>query len=793
MSNVTEIAAHLMSLKAPAALAKMQSWLIWRYEPNPNGKKPLKVPYYADGGKRHGVQGSDKDKSRLTTFERAKRAAAQGGFDGVGIAMLGDHDITALDFDNCFDGSSELPPEIKAIAERTYAEVSPSGHGIRAFVRGSYGSQKSPTTADDYGFETFFDSGYVTFTGTVLAETTEAGSEDHVARVNDIVVRLVNKRFGGALTRVYDPDDPTAVLEKVAPRTGRTIEEMEAVLERLDPDCSRDEWIRVGMGLHHETEGDDTGFQLWDAWSSGGDKYPGEEALQVQWESFTRRDGGRRQPVTLASAIWLANQSSRDLQVEAIQEPGSNLPTTVQISLPKGAPLVLDAANPYMISQVIAKVLYQREGKLILVRHKGIWWVHNLTHYEMRTDERMEADVRKLLYESQRRSQNKLAPFKPKKRDIAEVLDALKTIALQEEFSQPCWRDGIDFPPAKEMIALQNGLLHAPTRELFPHSPEYFSSSVLPYGYNTCAPTPVEWLHFLDQTFDCEQDQIEALQEIIGYLLTLATDLQKIMLIIGPPRSGKGTIGRIIQRLIGPENIASTTLQTLATNFGAQSLIGKQLLLISDVRISKKIPTEVPSEILLQISGEDSITIDRKYKEHWTGTLHTRIVMMSNEIPRLPDPSGALYNRFIVLETKRSFLGEEDINLGEKLNRELDSIFLWALDGLDRLRQRGHFVQPKSAEDAILALRESSNPIPSFVEECCEMDPEAQAIVGDLYDAYSDWCHKNDHSPGRKDQFSYHLVSSYPKLSRSRPRVDGGGQVRAIVGLRLKAASDFPS
>ena len=44
MSNVTQIAAHLMSLKAPAALAKMQSWLIWRYEPNPNGKKPLKVP-----------------------------------------------------------------------------------------------------------------------------------------------------------------------------------------------------------------------------------------------------------------------------------------------------------------------------------------------------------------------------------------------------------------------------------------------------------------------------------------------------------------------------------------------------------------------------------------------------------------------------------------------------------------------------------------------------------------------------------------------------------------------------
>ncbi len=321
MSNVTEIAAHLMSLKAPAALAKRQSWLIWRNEDNPNGKKPLKVPYYADGGKRHGVQGSDKDKSRLATFELAKAAAAKGGFTGVGIAMLGDHDITALDFDNCYDGSGELPPEIKAIAERTYAEISPSGHGIRAFVRGSYGSQKSPTTADQYGFETFYDSGFVTFTGHVLPGTLEAGVEDHVARVNDIVDPLVTKRFGGARTRVYDPNDPTAVLEKVAPRTGRTIEEMEEVLKQIDPDCDRDLWIRVAMGLHHETEGDDTGFQLWNEWSMGGAKYPGEEALRAQWDSFTRRDGGRRQPVTFATVIRMANQLKASLKVAPIMEP----------------------------------------------------------------------------------------------------------------------------------------------------------------------------------------------------------------------------------------------------------------------------------------------------------------------------------------------------------------------------------------------------------------------------------------------------------------------------------------
>jgi primase-polymerase (primpol)-like protein len=90
MGNVQPITPHNTSVLAPAELRELQGWLIWRFEPdaeNPNGK-PLKVPYYADGGKRHGKQGGIDDRGRMTTFAAARDAAARRGFTGVGLALM---------------------------------------------------------------------------------------------------------------------------------------------------------------------------------------------------------------------------------------------------------------------------------------------------------------------------------------------------------------------------------------------------------------------------------------------------------------------------------------------------------------------------------------------------------------------------------------------------------------------------------------------------------------------------------------------------------------------------------
>lgn len=313
--SVRNITPQHRAIEAPEELRRLTGWLLWRYEQS-DGGKPIKVPYWADGGRRYGQQGSAEDRAKLVTFAAARDAAARRGFDGVGLAMLPDWNITALDFDHCVGPDGQLPEAVSAIAARTYAEYSPSGTGVRAFVRGAFGNRKSHADRWGWGFETFTSSGFVTFTGNVLPITEVMGFEDIIAEAPATVGELCEQRFSATELAPADPDDFMLGRE---PRLGLTIEQIEEYLNQLDPDLSREEWIRVGMAVHHETSGDDDGFYAWNSWSAYGDKYPSEDALRAQWESFTRRDGQRRRQVTMASVIKMVREGTTHVSADDLR------------------------------------------------------------------------------------------------------------------------------------------------------------------------------------------------------------------------------------------------------------------------------------------------------------------------------------------------------------------------------------------------------------------------------------------------------------------------------------------
>jgi hypothetical protein len=304
VENVQPITPSVRAVQVPQPLHEVQGWLLWRFEPFIGEAKPRKVPYWVDGTRRHGEQGSPMDRARLSTFFAAREAAARMGYDGVGFAPLADFGYTFLDFDNCVDPAGNMPAEIGGIVSRTYAEFSPSGKGIRAALKGDLGNHKSPTTMDDYGFETFSSSGFVTFTGNILPVCDVLGHQDTIADVDDATRTLCDRRFGARTNNTFNPDDFMAGRE---PRLGLTVSKMQDLLAVLDPSMGREPWLRVGFALHHETDGDDTGFELWDEWSSDGDTYPSTEALRHQWDSF--KGGTGKHLTTMRSVIKMAKEA----------------------------------------------------------------------------------------------------------------------------------------------------------------------------------------------------------------------------------------------------------------------------------------------------------------------------------------------------------------------------------------------------------------------------------------------------------------------------------------------------
>jgi hypothetical protein len=297
MANVHPITPHLQTLQAPTPLRALPGWLIWRFEERDGDT--VKVPYYAHGGKRLGRQGDPKDKGQLVTFEAARRAAAAKGFTGVGFATLPEFGITALDFDDCVTEQG-LNPDVERIVTGTYAEYSPSGQGVRAFMAGSFGAnRKSHATAVQWGLEVFSTKGFVTFTGAALEITELTGCENVVAPINANIKAEYLRRFGDSTARASS-DEPI----------GLTLDQVRECLAALDPDMDYNGWLQAGMAIHHETQGAVEGLDLWDDWSARGAKYPGRESMEGRWDGFGRSDGAY---VTAGTLLKMAREAGANV------------------------------------------------------------------------------------------------------------------------------------------------------------------------------------------------------------------------------------------------------------------------------------------------------------------------------------------------------------------------------------------------------------------------------------------------------------------------------------------------
>ncbi|MCA9233221.1 MAG: hypothetical protein KDA57_21425, partial [Planctomycetales bacterium] len=266
--------------------------------------------------------------------------------------------------------------------------------------------------------------------------------------------------------------------------------------------------------------------------------------------------------------------------------------------------------------------------------------------------------------------------------------------------------------------------------------------------------------------------------------LTLDTSQQKVFMLVGPKRCGKGTIARVLTGLLGKENIAAPTLSGLATNFGLWPLLGKSIALISDARLSARTDQVSVVERLLSISGEDSITVDRKNMQPVTCKLSTRFIILSNELPKLSDASGAIVSRLVLLKMSTSFYGKEDHYLTDKLLAERPGILLWAIQGWQRLKERGRFAQPDSGLEALTDMADLASPVSAFVRDCCEVDQRLSIEIADLYDSWKNWCNAQgrERYVGTIQAFGRDLLAAVPNVQRRSLRA-GASRVRVYEGI----------
>lgn len=286
------------------------------------------------------------------------------------------------------------------------------------------------------------------------------------------------------------------------------------------------------------------------------------------------------------------------------------------------------------------------------------------------------------------------------------------------------------------LIPLKNGVFNYNSKGFSEHNSGNKITWTLPYDYNptaTCQPIE-KWLEEM-----AGDKQVARL--IVAYLksiLTNRTDIHRILELVGPGGSGKSTVARLAQALVGTQNTHTTTLAKLeGSRFETACLWNKRLAIVND---SERYAGNVT--VLKAASGGDTIPHEVKFVQSRRGFIFDgKFILTSNEIIQSSDYTSGLERRRITIPFTNRIPVKHQRNLIEIKGDIVSGEFTEFLPGLFNLIVN----MPDEEMEALLrdtetlcpALGESKaenlldiNPIAAWMDYCIIHDPDARTQIG---------------------------------------------------------------
>ncbi len=419
-------------------------------------------------------------------------------------------------------------------------------------------------------------------------------------------------------------------------------------------------------------------------------------------------------------------------------------------------------------------------------------------------------------------------------RQCGDVLDAMiaDVGVLGEQL--PCWAppvfdergrasytDGArpvavtrDAEPGSRTIPYLNGLLRLDTLlsegrvVVDPASNRYVIPYCLPYAvpeadlaaamksaehaaevFNRLCP---RWMQFLTEVSGGDDRWISCLGRFLGYCMTDDTRFQKALFLVGQPGSGKGTILDVLHLLVGSECVLSSSFKSLTERFEMGALVGKLVLQLDEAAVGWSTDSIEASRVFKTLTGGAMITPEHKHKgKGGSYRPAAKMIATSNELPKLPETSGATSRRILILPFNTSFEGRSDPQLRDKLASEIAGICVWALLHLVALYRDGVFPEPADSVELKEDFRRLASPVYAFTRDCCVFEPRSEVDTQLLLALFKAWCDAENMKSMSAEKFGTMLrvVNSGVRSASARDR-RAGRRFRVYRGVRPRVPSD---
>lgn len=333
------------------------------------------------------------------------------------------------------------------------------------------------------------------------------------------------------------------------------------------------------------------------------------------------------------------------------------------------------------------------------------------------------------------------------------------------------------------ILNLKNGLYDLRTNKLEEHTPRIKSTIRINAEYEPEAKGKV-FDRFIKEVVPDKNNRL-LVQEMVGYSITSFNNAKKMFILDGKGDTGKSTLLNVIEALLTEKNVSNVMLQKLSDRFSTAQLFGKTANIFADLP-----STALKGDSIFKaLTGDDKVQAERKGQDPFNFYNKAKLIFSCNGLPdNYGDRSDAFYNRLIILPFNHSVPKEkQDPHLNDKLEKELNHILNWAINGLKRLIKNNFvFTENQATKELVEEYKVNSNSVLLFINDMCEIEESNIVSTTELYKNYKLYCEENGLMPLKTIKFYREIENNYPNeiLRAENIRVPETHK-RAFKGIRL--------
>jgi putative DNA primase/helicase len=342
------------------------------------------------------------------------------------------------------------------------------------------------------------------------------------------------------------------------------------------------------------------------------------------------------------------------------------------------------------------------------------------------------------------------------------------------------------------MINLQNGtyVITPEKQSLEPFNREDFLTYQLGFEYDPGAQAPMFSDYLKKVLPDTTQQMI--LAEYVGHVFIKQSylKLEKAMVLFGGGANGKSVFFDVVNALLGGHNVSNYSLQSLTNSSGYQRAKLNDVLL----NYASEISPHMDSTIFKQLVSGEPVEARLPYKDPIILKDYAKFIFNTNILPKDVEQNEAFFRRFILIHFGVTIPEEErDSELGKKIiEGELQGVFNWVLEGLERILKNKKFTYSEAVDRAIREYRQQSDSVHLFLTDAnYEPDPIKEQPLKTVYDQYKVYCIEGTYKPISLRSFSDRLKNlNYSVVRKAKGNFVG---VREKIVFIEPASATLPT